>query len=251
VTPFGSVSRTSCAFRSTTVLTTLARLSRGETKKPSSLAAVLRSRPVIKTAEHRIFANPAVSCSSRSPGGTLTANTAAAGTEPKWGFTIGSWRATKARADAILSAARNSPGPAGRSASFAGQGTGQAICAERMSTPVGVDRKSGQRRDERPAKCVHHHRLRKYIRQSSFEALEGSPTLFSAPFRTRHNPSFPTFRRRSSNKVVNGLWTQGFDSASEGRVHSGGRSWEPAGQVDSVLRLLKISSAKSRGYQHR
>src|SRR5262245_47683016 len=53
-----------------TVLTTLARLARGETKNPSSSAAVSKSRPVTKIAEHRIFANPAVSCSSQSPGGT-------------------------------------------------------------------------------------------------------------------------------------------------------------------------------------
>src|SRR6185295_1755896 len=45
------------------------RSARGATKKPSSAMAVASARPVIKTAEHKILANPAAECSRASPGG--------------------------------------------------------------------------------------------------------------------------------------------------------------------------------------
>jgi hypothetical protein len=124
----------------------------------------------------------------------LAADTAAAATQLELGFTIGSWRSTEAVARAMLAVTGHGPGPARRSSSLGGEGTGQVICADRMGTPIGIDCKPRQWRDQRTAERVDQHWYWEDLWQSPLEALEGSPILFSAPFRTRHNPSFPTFR---------------------------------------------------------
>src|SRR5262245_57803269 len=84
-----------------------------------------------------------------------------------------------------------------------------------MSAPIGVNRKPGQRRNERPAKCVHEYRLRKYLAQRPLESLKRSTIPFNAPLGTRHDPPLPCSGRTSSSKAVNGLWTQGCEAASK------------------------------------
>src|SRR5262245_24156861 len=66
--PLGSVTRTAWVTASTVGLSSL-RSARGATKKPSSSAAVARSRPEMNSAELKILAYPAAECSRGSPGG--------------------------------------------------------------------------------------------------------------------------------------------------------------------------------------
>jgi hypothetical protein len=63
------LTRTCRAARSITGFPTRFRSSYGPVKKPTFSAAKSGSRPVMNTAEHMTFANPAVLCSSGSPGG--------------------------------------------------------------------------------------------------------------------------------------------------------------------------------------
>ena len=71
VTPSGRVSETRCDEKSTTVSTTCARSLNGLVKPPTLAAASAGSRPVMKTAEQRIFAKPDVWWCRASPGGGL------------------------------------------------------------------------------------------------------------------------------------------------------------------------------------
>lgn len=148
----------------------------------------------------------------------LAADTALARTQPELGFAVGSWRSAQAAAYAMIAAARKGPGPAWWSSCLCGEGAGKAVRSYRMGAPIGIDRQPGQRRDERAAKCVNQHRLRKYLWQSPFEALDGSAVLFNAPIGTRHDPPLSFVR----TEIIEQVGKRFMDAGLRGTLRAAG-----------------------------
>jgi hypothetical protein len=77
------------------------------------------------------------------------------------------------------------------------------------------------------------HWSRKYLWQSSLEAFERSTVLFNPPFGTRHDPSFPFFKREIIEQVGKRFMDGERESASAACVPSRMEAAvEPAGQVN-------------------
>src|SRR3954453_21904887 len=121
----------------------------------------------------------------------LAADTAAAGTKLELGFTIRGRRSAERGAKARLAATGHGPRPGWWSSGLGGKRTCQTIRQKRMRAPVGIDCKPGQRGNERAGKRVDQHWFRKYLWQSSLEALEGAIIPLCPPLRTFHRRDPP------------------------------------------------------------
>ncbi len=102
----------------------------------------------------------------------LPADAAKAGTARIFGFAIRRRRYPERRRQAALALIGETPGPSVGRAALARQRPRQAIGAQRMRAPIGIDRQPRRRRHERAAERAPQHDRRKNLRQCFGEARD-------------------------------------------------------------------------------
>src|SRR5262249_48290996 len=135
----------------------------------------------------------------------LTADAAEARAARELALAVGGGRRPERRGQAELGIAAEPPSPAGRCAGLGRERARQTLGANRVVTPIGIDRKPRHRWNEPARERVVEHGRRKHLRQRLVEARQRAAVLLVSPIR-HDDPAFRRIMAAERKRFVSAAW---------------------------------------------